>query len=210
MRLTATATWAICSALLDRRFRGRHCAAAPHLALQMSVNLQLVEQAAAEIGATDVLLEYGRNDINASGNPQTASNTEGYLETIAAPLLTAGYRVWVFTIPPTTDSTDGWITATGQFLQQQASATTAATSAGSSGAAVTIGIASTSGIQTGEFAGYQYATSSIIPSGTTVTAVGSSTSVTLTPPPGFGNWRYPVGNDPRFRDTDSELCSHAH
>ncbi len=152
--------------------------------LQMSVNLQLVEQAAAEIGATDVLLEYARNDINASGNPQSATATEGYLETIATPLIAAGDRVWIFTVPPTTDSTDGWTTAAGQFLQQQASATTAATAAGTSGAAVTVPVGSTSGVQTGEYAAYQNATSTIIPAGTTVTAVNSSTSLTLTPPSG--------------------------
>lgn len=151
-------------------------------ALQLSVNLQLIQQAAAEISATDVLLEYGRNDINASGNPQTASATETSLETIASPLVAAGYRVWVFTVPPTTDSTDGWTTANGQFLQQQASATTAATSAGTSGSAITLALTSTSGIQGGEFVGYQNATSSIIPDGTTVTAVNSSTSLTIAPP----------------------------
>ena len=153
-------------------------------ALQMSVNLQFVEQAAAEIGATDVLLEYGRNDINASGNPQSAAATETYLETIAQPLIAAGSRVWVFTIPPTTDSTDGWTTAAGQFLQQQASATTAATVAGSSGSAVALSLASTSGIQVGEYAGFQNATSSVIPNGTVVTAIASATSLTITPPSG--------------------------
>ncbi len=167
-------------------------------ALQMSVNLQLVQQAAAEIGATDVLLEHGRNDINASGNPQTAAATEGYLEGIATPLLAAGYRVWVFTIPPTTDSTDGWTTAAGQFLQQQASATTAATAAGATGAALTLSVASTSGIQIGEYAGFQNATSTIVPSATTVTAVNSSTSVTLTPPTGAAIGAIPSGTTLAF------------
>ena len=153
-------------------------------ALQMSVNLQFVEQAAAEIGATDVLLEYGRNDINASGNPQTATATETYLQTIALPLIASGSRVWLFTIPPTTDSTDGWATATGQFLQQQASATTAATSAGTSGSAISISLVSTSGIQTGEYVGFQNITSTIIPNGTIVSAVNSPSGVTITPPSG--------------------------
>lgn len=162
-------------------------------ALQMSANLQLVQQAAMEIGATDVLLEYGRNDINASGNPQTAAATEGYLEAIATPSIAAGYRVWVFTIPPTTDSTDGWTTVTGQFIQQQASTTTAAVTAGASGAPQTVAVASTSGIQSGEYAGYQNATSTIIPAGTTVSAVNSQTSVTLTPPSGTAIGAIPAG-----------------
>ena len=151
-------------------------------AQQMSVNLQLPEQAAAAINATDVLLEYGRNDINASGNPQSASSTEGYLKTIAAPLIAAGYRVWVFTIPPTSDSTDGWATAAGQFLQATANATTMATTAGSAGAAVTIAIGSSSGIAAGQYVALQNTASTLIPNGTTVTAVPSSTTVTITPP----------------------------
>ena len=162
-------------------------------ALQMSVNLQLVQQAAAEIGATDVLLEYGRNDINASGNPQSASATETYLETIALPLIAAGYRVWIFTVPPTTDSTDGWTTASGQYLQQQASATTSTTSAGGLGAASTVALTSTSGIQVGETAGFQNASSSIIPNGTTVTAVTSATNLTITPPSGAAIGVIPAG-----------------
>ncbi len=150
-------------------------------AQQMSVNLQLPEQAAASIGATDILLEYGRNDLNASGNPQSAASTEAYLKTIAAPLIAAGYRVWVFTVSPTTDSDDGWTTSAGQFLQQQASATTAATAAGTSGAAVTVSLASTAGIQVGELAGVQNTASTVIPAGTTVTSVPSSTTLTITP-----------------------------
>ncbi len=151
-------------------------------AQQMSVNLQLPEQAAAAINATDVLLEYGRNDINASGNPQSAASTEGYLKTIAAPLIAAGYRVWLFTIPPTTDSTDGWTTATGQFLQATATTTTAAVVAGSAGAALTVPVGSSSGISTGQYVGLQNTSSTLIPNGTTVTAVPSSTTVTITPP----------------------------
>ena len=162
-------------------------------ALQMSVNLQFVEQAVAEIGATDVLLEYGRNDINAAGNPQTAAATETYLQTIAQPLMASGSRVWIFTIPPTTDSTDGWMTATGQFLQQQASVTTAATSAGTSGSAVSVSLASTSGIQVGEYVGLQNATSSVIPTGTVVTAISSSSSATITPPSGATIGIIPAG-----------------
>lgn len=153
-------------------------------AQQMSVNLQLVEQAAAEIGATDVLLEYDRNDINAPSNPQPAVAVEGYLRTIAAPLLAAGYRVWVFTCVPTTDSTDGWTTAAGQFFQQQATAATAATAAGAGGAAVTVAVASSSGIQAGELAGTQNTASLVIPTGTAVTSVPDATHVVLTPPAG--------------------------
>lgn len=153
-------------------------------ALQMSANLQLVQQAAAEIGATDVLLEYGRNDINATGNPQTAAVLESTLRTIAAPLIASGYRVWIFTIPPTTDSTDGWSTAAGQFLQATSVATTAASTAGSPGAAVTLTLASTAGISTGEYVGPQNTNSLAIPVGTTVTDVGSSTSLTIAPPAG--------------------------
>ena len=162
-------------------------------AQQMSVNLQLPEQAAAEISATDVLLEYGRNDINASGNPQSAAATETYLKTIAAPLLAAGYRVWVFTIPPTTDSTDGWTTAAGQFLQATASATTAATATGAAGTAVTVPVGSSSGISTGMSVGLQNNASTLIPTGTTVTAVPSSATITITPPSGSAIGAIPSG-----------------
>ncbi len=167
-------------------------------ALQMSVNLQLVEQAAAAINATDVLLEYGRNDINASGNPQSAASTEASLKTIGTPLIASGDRVWVFTIPPTTDSTDGWTTAAGQFLQSTSTATTAAIPAGAAGATVTASVGSSAGISAGMLVGLQNTASSLIPNGTVVTSVPSSTTVTFAPLAGQSIGAIPSGTSLGF------------
>ena len=138
-------------------------------ALQLVDRPPLLQQAAAEIGATDVLLEYNRNDLNATSNPQTAASVEANLLALAQPLEAVGIRVWAFTCPPTTASQDGWTTAAGQFLVQQQTTTTAALAAG--GTSVTL--TSASGIQNGELAAVATGASAF-PDGTTATVSGST------------------------------------
>ncbi len=138
-------------------------------AVQMTSRPQLLQQAAAEIGATDVLLEYNRNDLNASGNPITAAATEANLVALAQPLETAGIRVWVFTCPPTTASQDGWATASGQFLVQQQTSTTAAISPGQTSVTLLTG----AGIQNGELVAAANGLP-VFPAGTTVTVSGNT------------------------------------
>ena len=138
-------------------------------AIQMTMRPQLLQQAAAEIGATDVLLEYNRNDLNAAGNPLSAASTEANLQALAQPLEAAGVRVWAFTCPPTTASQDGWSTAAGQFLTQQQSTTTAAIAAGQT----SVTLLSGSGIQNGELLAASTG-ASVFPAGTTVTISGNA------------------------------------
>jgi hypothetical protein len=145
-------------------------------AVQMVARPQFLQQAAAEIGATDVLLEYNRNDLNASGNPLTAAATVTNLQALAQPLEAAGIRVWAFTCPPTTASQDAWSSNAGQFLTQQQTATTAALAAGQ--ASVTL--SSASGIQNGELVAAASGTAVFAP-GTTVTVTANT--VTFSTPP---------------------------
>ncbi len=146
-------------------------------AVQMANRLQLIIQAAREISATDILLEYGRNDINAGGNPLSAATTESNLAAIAAPLIAAGYRVWEFTIPPTTASQDGWTSPTGQFLEATGTTLSAAIASGST----TVSVASTNGISAGEMIGLSAGTTGVFTPGTTLT-VASATTLTLSSP----------------------------
>ena len=138
-------------------------------AIQMTTRPQLLQQAVAEIGATDVLLEYNRNDLNAAGNPITAASTEANLLSLAQPLEAAGVRVWAFTCPPTTGSQDSWATAAGQFLVQQQTTTTASISPGQTSVALLSG----SGIQNGEMIASGNGLP-VWPDGTTVTISGNT------------------------------------
>lgn len=80
-----------------------HEAAEPRGAYRLSI----------EMGVTDVLLEVGRNDINAGTGAPTAL---AFLQKIAAPYVASGIRVWGFTCLPTTSSTDGWATLGNQTI----------------------------------------------------------------------------------------------
>ena len=84
-------------------------------ATELAANPSILYDFAARAGATDVLLEYGRNDLNAP-MPVAAVTLEATLRSLAAPLIAAGVRVWIFTCPPTTTSTDGWLTAVNQAI----------------------------------------------------------------------------------------------
>lgn len=62
---------------------------------------------------TDILLQLCRNDI---WNGLTAVQTRSNIQQIAAPHIAVGRRVWVFTCPPYTTSTDSWATITNQTI----------------------------------------------------------------------------------------------
>ena len=79
-----------------------------------------------DTGITDVLLEDGRNDISSFQNTDVALRSS--IQQIAGRYIAAGKRVWCFTIPPTTQSNDGWTSLANQ------SWTVAAVSTGSSSA----------------------------------------------------------------------------
>jgi lysophospholipase L1-like esterase len=99
---------------------------------------------AVETGITDVLLEWCRNDLFSLFRPAVSLRQD--LIALAAPFLGAGLRVWAFTSPPYTTSTDGWTSVSGQaFAGGSLITLSAAAPAGSS----TLQTASTTGVQVG-------------------------------------------------------------
>lgn len=83
-----------------------------------------------DTGITDILLEAGRNDIEQFG--LNAGQLVGSINTIAARYVSAGKRVWCFTIPPTTYSNDAWTSQNNQAFPVSVNTTSsAATPAGS-------------------------------------------------------------------------------
>jgi lysophospholipase L1-like esterase len=132
-----------------------------------------------DTGVTDVLLELGRNDVSQFNI--TAAKAESYVEAIAARYVSAGKRVWCFSIPATTYSSDGWTTLAGQaFPAAVANTGTSVTNAG----ATQVTLASLASISVGLSVALNGSTTSqAIGPGTTVTAINSGTSViTLSAP----------------------------
>ncbi len=123
-----------------------------------------------DTGVTDVLLEDGRNDILSF--QETDAQLEASIAQIAARYGTAGKRVWCFTIPPTTQSNDGWTTLANQsWTVAVATTSSAVTPAGSA----VIAMASVSNLAVG-----QAISGSGIAPGTVITAVnGTSLSVSI-------------------------------
>ncbi len=81
-------------------------------------------------GITDVLLEDGRNDLLSFQASDVA--LEASIAQIAGRYIAAGKRVWCFTVPPTTQSNDGWISLSDQSWTVAVNTTGASvTSAGS-------------------------------------------------------------------------------
>ena len=83
-----------------------------------------------DTGITDVLLENGRNDILSFNVTDIA--LEASITQIAARYSSAGKRVWCFTIPPTTQSNDGWATPGNQSWTVAVANTGAGTTAAGS------------------------------------------------------------------------------
>lgn len=133
---------------------------------------------AMQAGVTDVLLEYGRNDIAQFG--LTAAAVQATIQQIAARYSGAGKRVWCFTVPPTTYSSDGWTSLPNQSFPAAAQSTGGAvTPAGSA----VVQLAAVSGIAVGQTVNLNLASIGGIAPGTTVSAINAAAaSVTLSAP----------------------------
>ncbi len=124
-----------------------------------------------DTGITDVLLEDGRNDL--LSYQVTDVQLEGYIGQIVARYAQAGKRVWCFTVPPTTQSNDGWTSLANQ------SWTVAVANTGSTAAAVgstSVTMASLANLAVG-----QAVSGTGIAAGSLVTALGAN-SITLSVP----------------------------
>ena len=75
---------------------------------------------AVAANVTHLLLELGRNDIESGIAATGTYGLKAYLASIAAPFIASGVKVYVFTMPPTTNSTDGWATLTNQTVANSA------------------------------------------------------------------------------------------
>ena len=96
---------------------------------------------AVDSGVTDVILGFGRNDIEIGKLP--ASSVLAALATDAAPFLAGRQRVWARTTPPSTYSNDGFLSAANQgFPVATASTTATATASGSTSLTLTAAPAS--------------------------------------------------------------------
>ncbi len=121
-----------------------------------------------DTGITDVLLEDGRNDV--ASFQETDAQLETYISAIAVRYNAAGKRVWCFTVPPTTQSNDGWTSLANQSWTVAVANTGAA--AASAGTTV-VNMATAANIAVG-----QAVAGAGIGAGTTVSAV-SGNALTL-------------------------------
>lgn len=124
---------------------------------------------ATDTGVTDVLLELGRNDIEQF--MASAAMLEASITTITARYGQTGKRVWCFTVPPSTISSDGWTTLANQSWIMTAG--TAGSSAPAGAASLTL--SSVSGVAVGQTVVMPPPTQTL--NGTSVPA--GSTTVTL-------------------------------
>ena len=124
-----------------------------------------------DTGITDVLLEDGRNDI--LGFQVTDAQLEAYVLQITTRYSQAGKRVWCFTVPPTTQSNDGWASLSNQ------SWTVAVANTGST--AASIGSASVTMSSLANLAIGQAVSGPGIAAGSVIGALGSN-SITLSVP----------------------------
>ncbi len=125
-----------------------------------------------DTGVTDVFLEPGRNDLEQFSTP--AAQLEITIRSLIARYVLAGKRTWCFTVPPTTYSNDGWVTASNQSFPAAVAFTGSSTTASG---ATQITMASVTGIFQGQSAGLNLATPGAVAPGSLVTAVNSVTSV---------------------------------
>ncbi len=130
---------------------------------------------ATDTGITDVLLELGRNDIEQFS--ASAAGLEASITTIAARYSQAGKRVWCFTVPPTTISSDGWTTLANQSWIVTAETTSGSTPAG----ATSLTLSSVSGISAGQAIVIPPPTQSLngtaVPAGSTIVTLASAASL---------------------------------
>ena len=131
---------------------------------------------AVDSGITDVILGFGRNDIQIGRLPATAVMSA--LATDAAPFLAARQRVWVRTDPPTTYSNDGYLSAANQaFPVATASTTATATASGST----TLAMASVASLAVGQLVCPSGSGTGTISAGTTISSLGTA-SIVLSQP----------------------------
>ena len=123
-----------------------------------------------ETGITDVLLESGRNDLELFAI--TAMQLEATIKSVASRYVTAGKRVWCFSIPPSTYSNDGWTTAANQSFPYTVNATASATVMSG---ATQIPMATVANIAVGQTVGQNLSGPGAIAAGSLVTAVNAST-----------------------------------
>ncbi len=124
-----------------------------------------------DTGITDVLLEDGRNDILSFQVSDTQLET--YITQIATRYVQTGKRVWCFTVPPTTQSNDGWVTLANQsWTVAVANTGSTATSAGS----VSVPMVSLANLAVG-----QAVSGTAIAAGSVISALGSG-AITLSVP----------------------------
>jgi hypothetical protein len=129
---------------------------------------------AIDTGVSDVFMELARNDIEQFNT--SASQVEGIVKSVVARYAAAGKRVWCFSVPPTTYSNDGWVSAANQSFPAAVGLTgSAVTSSG----ATQITMASVSGIAVGQSVGLNLSASGAVAPGSLVTAV-NTTSLVIT------------------------------
>ena len=136
---------------------------------------------AIDTGITDVFLELGRNDIEQFS--VSAPQLETMIKALTARYATAGKRVWCFTVPPTTYSNDGWVSAANQGFPAAVGYTgSTATASG----ATQISMASVGGIAVGQEVGLNLSSVGAVAPGSLVTAVNNASSVITISPPTTG------------------------
>lgn len=122
-------------------------------------------------GVTDVLLEDGRNDLLSFNESDTQLSQA--ITQIASRYAAAGKRVWCFTVPPTTQSNDGWIS----LANQSWTVAVANTGAGAmSTGAVSVAMSSVANLLVG-----QTVSGTSVAGGTIITAIAGNT-LTLSAP----------------------------
>lgn len=119
-------------------------------------------------GVTDVLLEDGRNDVLSLN--LSAATVEQFIAQVATRYAQAGKRVWCFTVPPTTQSNDGWTT----LANQSWTLTTATLSSAAASGATSVVLGSIANVAVG-----QAVSGTGIAAGTMVTALNSA-NLTIT------------------------------
>jgi len=124
-----------------------------------------------DTGITDVLMELGRNDIEQFS--LTAAELEGSVASIATRYTNAGKRVWCFTVPPTTYSSDGWLSLPNQAFPY--SVNTLGSSGAVAGSSV-LNMSSVANISVGLQVSLNGSSAAGIAPGTTVTAVNTTNS----------------------------------
>jgi lysophospholipase L1-like esterase len=131
---------------------------------------------AVDSGITDVILGFGRNDIEIGRLPAAA--VMNALATDAAPFLAARQRVWPRTDPPSTYSNDGYLSAVNQAFPVAVASTTATVTASAS---TTLAMASVANLAVGQLVCPSGSGTGTFSAGTTISSLGTA-SIVLSQP----------------------------